>query len=89
MCRLGKRYKQNGMYDGPPRIVEKTHPNKEATTKAITTYTSQILSDKSNPQTTQNMNLGAPKSLMCVYLQQNKKRAKAEGKKDAYFFCGR
>jgi hypothetical protein len=39
MCRLDKRYKQKGMYDGPARIVEKTHPNKEATTKAITIYT--------------------------------------------------
>jgi hypothetical protein len=49
MCLLGKRYKQKGMYDGPVRIVEKTHPNKEGTTKDITIYTSQILSDKSNP----------------------------------------
>jgi hypothetical protein len=49
MCRLGKRYKQKGMYDGPARIVEKAHPNKETTTKVITIYTRQILSDKSNP----------------------------------------
>jgi hypothetical protein len=49
MCRLGNRYKQKGMYDGPEIIVEKTHPNKEATIKGITIHTSQILSDKSNP----------------------------------------
>jgi hypothetical protein len=40
MCRLGKRYKQKGMYGGPAIIVEKTHPNKKATTKAITIHTS-------------------------------------------------
>jgi hypothetical protein len=35
------------MYGGPEIIVEKTHPNKEATTKVITIHTSQILSDES------------------------------------------
>jgi hypothetical protein len=53
MCHLDKRYKQKGMYGGPAIIVEKTHPNKEATvtstTKVITIHTSQILSDNSNP----------------------------------------
>ncbi len=47
MWLLGKRYKQKGMYGGPVIIVEKTHPNKEGTTKVITTYTNQILSDES------------------------------------------
>jgi hypothetical protein len=47
MCRLGKVYKQKGMYDGPAIIVEKTHPHKEGTTKVITMYTRQILSDES------------------------------------------
>ena len=46
MCRLGTQYKQKGMYGGPAIIVEKTHPNKEAT-KTITICTSQILSDES------------------------------------------
>jgi hypothetical protein len=35
------------MYGGLVKIVGKTHPNKEATTKTITIHTSQILSDES------------------------------------------
>jgi hypothetical protein len=47
MYHLGKRYKKKSMYGGPAIIVEKTHPNKETTTKTITIHTSQILSDES------------------------------------------
>jgi hypothetical protein len=44
---LVKWYKKKVMEGGPARIVEKTHPSKQATTKTITMDTSQILSDKS------------------------------------------
>jgi hypothetical protein len=49
MCRFGKRYKEKGMEGGPTRIVEKTHPSKQTTTKAITMDASQLLSDELNP----------------------------------------
>jgi hypothetical protein len=32
MCRLGTRYKEKDMWGGPARILENTHPNKQATT---------------------------------------------------------
>ena len=49
------------------RIVEKTHPGKQSTTKTITMDTSEILSDKSNPETL-NMNLGGSESLIRCFL---------------------
>jgi hypothetical protein len=47
MCHLGKRYKQKGMYGWPVIIVEKTNPNKEATTKVITSRVSDEVFDES------------------------------------------
>ena len=45
------------------RIVEKTHPNKQTNSKVTTKYTSQVLSNKSNPYTL-NMNHGVSESLI-------------------------
>ena len=44
------------MEGGTVRIVETTHPHKQETTKDTTMNTRQILSNKSNPQTS---NLGS------------------------------
>ena len=82
MCLLDKRYIQKGIKGGPARIVEKTHPDKQANTKVTTTYTSQVLSNKSNTYSL-NMNHGESESLircfhcvtggpMCVVLRQDR-----------------